>query len=138
MRIVFDTNTLVSAFLFPNSVPGQCVHSYSRFVNILASEDTLQEFLRVINYPKFEKYLTQNDRQTAIKHLIHTTTFVEVTIKVNDCRDIHDNIFLDLALDGSADIIVTGDNDLLILHPYKNIPIITPKHFLEVLANRIK
>jgi uncharacterized protein len=57
---------------------------------------------------------------------------IDVNQQVSVCRDPKDNMYLELALSGKADVIITGDNDLLILHPFINIPIITPKDFLDL------
>jgi putative PIN family toxin of toxin-antitoxin system len=60
---------------------------------------------------------------------------VPVTSIIADCRDPKDNKFLELAIDGNADYIITGDPDLLILHPYRGISIVTPAQFLSILIN---
>jgi hypothetical protein len=52
--------------------------------------------------------------------------------EIKECRDEKDNNFLELAVSGNSDFIITGDNDLLVLNPFRNIQIITPKSFLEL------
>ena len=56
---------------------------------------------------------------------------VEIIRKIKACLDPKDNKFLELAVNGPAEVIITGDKDLLILHPYQSIPIITPAHYLN-------
>ncbi len=62
--------------------------------------------------------------------LVRIGEFIEPKIEITESRDPKDNKFLELAVAGNADCIVTGDNDLLELHPFRNIRIITPKEFL--------
>ncbi len=138
MRVVVDTNTLISAFLFPASVPGQCIHDQPAKFELLASEQTRDEFLRVLRYPKFDKYISDLIRLQAEEYFLEGLILVDIISKIQDCRDPHDNKFLELAIDGKADLIITGDKDLLTLHPYKNIPIITPKEFLEIISTKLK
>ena len=63
--------------------------------------------------------------------LVRIGVFIEPKIEITECRDPKDNKFLELAVAGKADCIVTGDKDLLVLHPFRNIRIITPKEFLS-------
>lgn len=71
-------------------------------------------------------------RLKAIKLLEHISQQIHVSISVDDCRDPKDNKFLELALTVNANCIVTGDKDLLVLHPFRQIPIITVTEFLEI------
>ncbi len=57
--------------------------------------------------------------------------FIEPIEKISICRDPKDNMYLEIAIAGKADLIITGDSDLLVLHPFCNIPVITPKMFLD-------
>ncbi len=63
--------------------------------------------------------------------LVRIGEFIEPKIEITECRDPKDNKFLELAVAGNADCIVTGDKDLLVLDPFRNIRIITPKEFLD-------
>ena len=63
--------------------------------------------------------------------LLREATLVEVTMHVGECRDPQDNKFLELAASGRALCIVSGDQDLLVLHPFRGIPIVTPRGFLD-------
>lgn len=57
--------------------------------------------------------------------------FVEITEQINECRDVKDDKYLELAVNGEADLILTGDDDLLVLHPFRQIPIVRVQTFLE-------
>jgi predicted nucleic acid-binding protein len=63
--------------------------------------------------------------------LLREPRLVEVTVHVGECRDPRDNKFLELAISGNADCIVTGDQDLLVLHPFRGISIVSPRGFLD-------
>lgn len=63
--------------------------------------------------------------------LLKETELIEITTSVTACRDVKDNKFLELAVSGKADYIVSGDEDLLVLNPFRGIPILTPRNFLN-------
>jgi predicted nucleic acid-binding protein len=63
--------------------------------------------------------------------LLKEAELVNITEQVTAYRDASDNKFLELAVNGEANFIITGDNDLLILNPFRGIPILTPKQFLS-------
>jgi uncharacterized protein len=84
--------------------------------------------MRVI--PKFNKYASLIKRTNMLNDIEKEALFIEPVVKIAECRDPNDNKFLELAVAGNADYIVTGDKDLLVLNPFRNIRIITPKEFL--------
>ena len=88
------------------------------------------ELEETIRRTKFDRYQDVEQRLRFVSKFLEVSTPVTVTTHVHDCRDPRDNIFLCLALDGQADLILTGDADLLALHPWRNIPILTPSDFL--------
>lgn len=81
--------------------------------------------------PKFDKYISKEIRQLFFEEFISLCTKVEIADLIKLCRDPKDDMYLELALSGQADCIITGDQDLLVLNPFKNIPIITPLEFLN-------
>lgn len=130
-RIVIDSNALVSRLLLPHSVPGQAVRKAVEVGEILVSEATLGELAEVLARPKFDPYVTIADRQELIRLLGRVAEMVQIVHTVRACRDARDDKFLELAVNGEADLIVTGDNDLLALNPFRGIPIIKPSDYLE-------
>ncbi len=86
---------------------------------------------------KFDAYVSVFDRQKSLKQFFSPSlaTFVDITSNITDCRDPKDNKFLELAIDGKADYIVSGDKDLLVLNPYRNMPILNANDFLSLLNN---
>ena len=130
MRLTLDTNVAVSAALFPNSLPGQVLGYAMRLRVLLASDATLSELNAVLRRPHFNRYLLEDERLGFLRSLERTANLVTITHRITACRDPKDDKFLELAVSGNASHIITGDNDLLALHPFRNIPIITPAAFL--------
>lgn len=131
MKFVFDANVLISAALFRESIPGLAYKKAIQKGEILISENTLSELKNTLNKPKLRKYITLKDKFGFLTKLEIAGILVEISQSITICRDPKDNMYLDLALSGKADAIITGDTDLLTLNPFRNIPIITPKFFLE-------
>jgi putative PIN family toxin of toxin-antitoxin system len=129
-RVVVDTNTLISRLLLPGSVPAAAVRKAVREARLLGSEATLSELADVLSRSKFDRYLTILERQEFVRLLGRFIEMVAITHSVRACRDPRDDKFLELALNGSADIIVTGDRDLLALDPSRGIRIVTPARYL--------
>lgn len=129
-RFVFDTNVLVSALLFPKSSAGLAVEKGFLRGTILVSADVLEELSRVLDKKRFDKYLPISMRQAFFLQYETLAEFIDVTETIPLCRDSSDDKFIALAITGKADVIITGDTDLLVLHPFKNIRIITPAQFV--------
>ncbi len=98
---------------------------------IVLSKATADEFKGVFIRPKFDRYLSLDTRLEIIDSFDSLSIYMTPRHTVTDCRDPKDNKFLELALSAKARAIITGDQDLLVLHPYKNIPIISASAFLE-------
>lgn len=127
---VVDTNVLISRLLAPNGLAAKAVdHALERGI-LLLSEDTLAELVAVLGRAKFDTYVSRSDRQRFIALLGGVARIVPVIQKIRACRDPKDDKFLDVALCGGARAIVTGDQDLLVLHPFHSIHIVTPAAFL--------
>ena len=131
-RWVFDTNTIVSALLFSDSVPGQAMIRALGQGTILISTALAQELQDVLNRHRFDRYVSRDERDEFLRALIREAELVEITESVQACRDPKDDKILELAVSGNADCVVTGDNDLLILNPFRGVAIITPGKFLRV------
>lgn len=129
---VVDTNILVSAALFPNSVPRKLLRKVFKEGQLLLSADTFAEVVDVLNRPKFDAY-NRRDRERFLSLIVRFGYHIEPTQKLEIRRDSKDDKFLELALAGNATCIITGDKDLLELHPFQNIPILTAKDFLGSL-----
>lgn len=129
-RFVVDTNVLISALLFKSSVPFRAVELAEKQGIILYSEATLNELEQVLSRKKFNKYLSLEERQIFLLKFISSSQLVHITENITVCRDEKDNKFLDLAISGNANVLVTGDLDLLTLNPFQQVEIINPDIFI--------
>lgn len=82
--------------------------------------------------PKFDRYVTEKERRQFVAALVQDAELVTITQQIAICRDPKDDKFLELAMSGGADCIVSGDKDLLSLHPFQGIPIVRPDAFLNL------
>lgn len=128
---VIDTNTLISAFLSEHSKPTLAYEKAKRSGNLLSSIETFEEFCEVFVRERFDKYLSLEERLEIINEFKGITVFSEVGERVIECRDPKDNKFLELAVAANASCIITGDKDLLVLHPFRNIPILNAVDFIN-------
>lgn len=131
LRVVFDTNVLVIATLMPRSVPRRAVNTASQCGVVLFSEESLAEFDEVICRPKFDRYVRESNRKEFLASVLEDAESIEVIDSISDCRDPKDNTFLELAVSGDATHLVTGDDDLLVLNPFRGVSILTPQAFLD-------
>jgi putative PIN family toxin of toxin-antitoxin system len=129
-RTVVDTNVSVSAVILPRSVPRQAFDRANEDGRLLISVATIAELDEVLRRPRFDKYVAEKRRLEFLATLIQEAELIDVTEVITDCRDPKDNRFLELAVDGTADCIITGDQDLLFLDPYRGISILTPQAYL--------
>jgi len=130
-HIVLDTNLIISAMLFRNSIPGQVLTFVVEQHRLLQSDSTLDELRKTVLRRKFNKYLNTEARLSFVAAIANRAKIVPITVSVTACRDPKDNKFLELAISGSATAIITGDEDLLILNPFQNVRILTPRAFLD-------
>jgi len=141
MRAVIDTNILVRAMLKPTGSVGPVVDFLreGRYV-FLYSEATLNELIDVLSRPRMvRKYgLTAVEVDALCALVILRGERVQPDRTITACRDPKDNKFLEVAIAGGADVIVTGDEDLEVLDPFEGLPLITPAKFLRLLTGRVE
>jgi uncharacterized protein len=128
-RIVIDTNALSSRLLLPASVSGRAVRKAVDAGQLVVSE-SLAELACVVGRAKFDPYLSIADRQELIRLLGHIAELVPIVRMVRACRDPADDKFLEVAVNGRADLIITGYRDVLALDPFMGIAILTPAAYL--------
>ena len=131
IRFVFDTNTIVSALLFGNSVPRQAFDRALESGTILISDSLVMELSRVLGRERFDQYVSLEERNEFLVSLIRDSDLIEITESVQACRDPDDDRILELAVNGAAVYIVTGDSDLLVMNPFRGVEILTPAGFLR-------
>lgn len=133
MRVVLDTNILVSAALKQQSTPGLAAHLVEEQGTLLKSRATEQQLFDVIARPYFVT-LIEPETRAWLQTMMRRAKLVTVSERIAACRDPTDDKFLELAVNGHADLIVSGDADLLVLNPFRDIPIITPAVFVQGIA----
>jgi len=130
-RIVIDTNVLVSRLLLPDSIPAQAVRMARREGRLLVSEATMYELADVLSRRKLDRYVSVENRKQFIRELRRVAELVPIIQIVRECRDPIDDKFLEVALNGRADLIITGDDHLLALDPWREIVIVSPAEYLK-------
>lgn len=128
---VFDTNALISALLIRDSISRTAFDKALDHYQLLVSEVTSEEFDEVAGREKFEPYLREQEREQFIELLYREAVFVSVEETVRASRDPDDDKFLALAVAGDASVLVSGDDDLLSLDPFRGIRIVPPRAFVE-------
>ena len=136
IRAVIDTNILVRALIKPEGTVGPVLRRLrDGDYTILYTEVLLNELSDVLARPRIQvKYgLTQEDIETILALILLRGEPASPTRRVDVCRDPKDNMVLEAAVCGQADVIVSGDEDLLTLHPFEGIPIVGSSDFLSML-----
>lgn len=134
-KVVIDTNLILSALVFSQGRLSALRQAWQdQRILPLISKDTAAELLRVLTYPKFKLSL-EEQQQLLADYLPYcmTVTIPEPAPETPACRDIYDIPFLQLALAGQADALITGDQDLLILVDSFSCPILSAEQFLQRL-----
>ena len=130
-RCVFDTNAVVSAALFEHGNPGRAFYWALVHCEVLLSEEVVEEISGVLAREKFARYVTSEERDKFIERLIAEARLIEVTDRIAECRDPKDDKFLELAVSGDASYLIPGDEDLLVLDPFRRTRIFSPREFVE-------
>jgi uncharacterized protein len=132
MRVVLDTNVLVSAAIKRRSNPGTAALLVERGGVLLKSELTEQQLFVVVARPHLAP-LVDPAAQGWLRRLMAAAEPVTIAERIAACRDPTDDKFLELAVSGKAHVIVSGDGDLLDLNPFRGIPILTPAAFVRAM-----
>ncbi len=135
MRVVLDTNVLISGLAYPNSVPGKIVSTWdSHSLHVVMCKFQLQEIARVLAYPKIRKLLAWDDKdiEAFVRQLLLRVELIDINdITVVVPSDADDSPILATLIAASADILITGDRDLLSMS--EQYPIETPSQFAQRL-----
>jgi hypothetical protein len=134
--IVFDASTLVSAAFRRGSGPDLAVRHALPVDRIAVSEAVLAELLEVLHRPRLARFLDPGVRAELIGQLVALGVVFAPPRHVNDCRDSKDNKYLELALASDAGTIISSDQDLLVLHPWRGVRILRPADYLGEAANQ--
>ena len=124
LRFVFDANAIVSASLSENSTSADAFDLAVDRGSLLLSEVVLREMRDVLGRDRFDCYVARSKRRRLPKVMVRDADLVETSTQIQECRDPDDDKYLELAVDAEADCIASGDKDLLVLDPFRGIPII--------------
>jgi len=130
VRVVLDTNVLISALGWGGK-PEWCLRLGLRGeVEMLGSPATLSELARVLEYPKFA--FSEAEQSAFLSAILSRTTLVRPEVDVHEVHaDSDDTAFLECAVAGGANYLVSGDDDLLAIGEYRGVRILTPDEFLR-------
>ena len=131
-RFVLDTNLVVSAVLIKQSISRRAFDKAGQEGQILLSMAVVSELNEVLKREKFNKYLLERERLSFLNVLVHEAELIQISETISACRDPKDNKFLELAINGQADAIISGDQDLLVLNPFREVSIVDPHQFLQM------
>ena len=132
---MFDATTLVSATFRRGGVPAQAVRRALRSDRVAVSEEVLAELLDVLDRPRLARFINPELRAELLGHLDSLGAFFAPAGRVADCRDAKDNKYLELALASGAWAIVSGDADLLVLHPWRGVRVLRPAEYLAEVGD---
>ena len=130
-RVVIDTNVLVSGLLSTTSTPAKAVERVVTSAQLVATTATLRELITTLLSPKFDRYVSREQRDALLLRLAPLVEIVEVVQEIRASRDPKDDTFLEAAVNGRADVLISGDGDLLELSPFRGILIVTPSAYLD-------
>jgi putative PIN family toxin of toxin-antitoxin system len=133
MRVVIDTGVFISAAIKAQTVPNIAVYRAAQRGVLLKSSSTEAELIEVIDRPYLARLIAPAARARVLE-LMALAELVPIAERIAACRDPKDDKFLELAVNGRADVIVSGDADLLVLNPFRGILIVPPATFVHGAA----
>lgn len=138
-RVVIDTNVWISAFLVKTGAPAELVRRVLAHGEPVFSPATFAELEARTWRPKFDRYLDMDERKQLLRDANSLAYWVSVSPAIaarHFCRDADDDEMIHAALAAQATLLVTGDDDLLRLHPPGDLNILTPRAALEKLERQ--
>lgn len=134
-RVILDTNLWIS-YLITNSFTEIDEFIQDGIINLIFSEELLDEFIEVAKKPKLKKFFSTKDVESLLTTFNEFAELISIESQIDVCRDKKDNFLLNLAIDGKADYLVTGDKDLLILENIGKTQILTYRELVEKLKRK--
>jgi uncharacterized protein len=131
-KVILDTNLWIS-FLITKKYTAIDDLIDSGKIILLFSDESIEEFLTVTKRSKFTKYFSDSDLKELLSLFDKYGKLIKIKSQLSACRDTKDNFWLNLAVDGKAHFLITGDSDLLDLKQIKNTIICTWSEFLKTL-----
>lgn len=132
-KVILDTNLWIS-FLISKKFGQIDKLVKEQKITLAFSNESIEEFIEVVNRPKFKQYFTKKDIDDLLDSFDQFGELIPVESDIQLCRDKKDNFLLSLAVDSKADYLITGDKDLLVLEKIKNTVITTFADFIKRVA----
>ena len=129
-RVVIDTNVLISGLFSTTSTPAQAVEKAVTKGGLVATLETLRELIEKLHSSKFDPYVRRDRRDALLERVASVVEIIDILQLIRASRDPKDDKFLEAAVNGRADVIVTGDKDLLDLNPFRGIAILSPADYI--------
>jgi uncharacterized protein len=129
-RVVIDTSILISAALSAPGKPAQVLGYVIEHAQLIFSRESFREIALTLLASKFDRYITNADRASLLTSLAASAEWTTISERVTVCRDPSDDMILETAISARANVIVTGDNDLLVLDPFRSIRIVSAAEFI--------
>ena len=131
-NVVFDASSVIGAALKQDTIPERALLLARSQETICLSPAVESEIREVLRRPKFHKYISDATRGPILDILGAAAVMFEPMEPVTDCRDPKDNKYLELALAAGASVIVSSDDDLLVLDPWRGIRILRPVNYVRL------
>ena len=136
-KIIVDTNVIVSA-LISNNLPSKIINDIilTGNVHLCMSEPVYEEYIDVLNRPKFAKFPEFKRRaEIVLSKISEVGIYYTPKVKVDIISDTSDNMFLELALESSADFLITGNTNDFNLREFEYTKIVTPREYWDLYAD---
>lgn len=131
--VVIDTNVLISSVLSPKGIPAKVVRHFIQHGRILFSLETYEEFNSRLWRPKFDPYISIENRKAILLDFSNIAQWVEISGELKLSKDPDDDKFIEVAVKANADMLISGDSDLTEIGSVKNIPIYTPSQYFKLI-----
>src|SRR3989338_3133050 len=128
-KIVIDTNNLISALGWEGNSRDLLRKVIDKEYEFIISIKQLEELKNVLDYPKFR--FSEDQKRKFLEIIFKIATVIKTKLKLDVCVDKKDNMFLECAVEGKADYLISGDDHLLRLKKFRNVKIVSVKEFLE-------
>ncbi len=132
-RVVVDTNVLLSAALAPHGIPAELVDWLLAEKRLVFSQTTFAELESRIWKPKFDRYFPIERRKRLLREFNAAAQWVDVPPAIaiqNFSHDVSDDAFIHVAISANINRLISGDDDLLCLHPLGSLQILSPRSAL--------
>lgn len=133
-RIILDTNLWIS-FLISKNLAEIDDLIQSKEITLLFSNESLEEFVEVVKRPKLKRFFTNRDIEKLLDTFDQYAELVQIKTDIDICRDSKDNFLLNIAIDGKADFLITGDKDLLVIERINKTQIVTFQDFIFKMSS---